>query len=201
MFDSRERIEAILGLLEQEVDFSNLTKQKIILEHYPLHQRNIQSIISSFNGQKWKLMIGFWTKDFYQNFESMNFIKAYYGEKFAFEFAFLVHYQAWLFFPALVGVLLTGFQAYQWQYHSLDKSVDGTFNGIYGIFLTLWSTAFVESWKRKEKVIKYYWAIDDATIEKSDERKDQFKFSNFYNDVTLDKEKKRVPPNKAKKCS
>ena len=41
MFDSRERIEAILGLLEQEVDFSNLTKQKIILEHYPLHQRNI----------------------------------------------------------------------------------------------------------------------------------------------------------------
>lgn len=78
--------------------------------------------------------------------------------------------------------------------HSLDKSVDGTLNAVYGIFLTLWSTAFIESWKHKEKVIKYYWAIDHDTIEKSDERTDQFKFSNFYNDVTSNKEKKRVPP-------
>ena len=92
MFDSRERIEAILGHLEQEIDFANLTKQKIIVEHYPLHQRNMQSIIDSFNGSKWKLMVSFWTNGFYENFESMNFIKAYYGEKFAFEFAFLIHY-------------------------------------------------------------------------------------------------------------
>jgi hypothetical protein len=80
--------------------------------------------------------------------------------------------------------------------NSVEKSVDGTLNGVYGIFLTLWSTAFIESWKRKEKVIKYYWAIDEDTIAKSDERTDQFKFNNFYNDVTSNKEKKRVPPSK-----
>jgi len=147
MFDSRERIEAVIGILEKEFDFGNLTKQKIILEHYPLHKRNIDDIISSFNDQKWKLTWGFWTNKFYSNFESMNFIKFYYGEKYAFEFAFLVHYQSWLIFPTVAGLCLFFFQTYHWAQHDLDRAADGSLNAVFGIFLTLWSTAFVESWK------------------------------------------------------
>ena len=39
MFDSRERIEVILAVLEQEIDFENYMKQGVILEHFPLHKR------------------------------------------------------------------------------------------------------------------------------------------------------------------
>jgi len=39
-------------------------------------------------------------------FQPINMIKNYHGEKYAFEFAFLLHYQAWLLIPAAGGILL-----------------------------------------------------------------------------------------------
>jgi anoctamin-10 len=117
-------------------------------------------------------MKGFWTSKFYDNFDSMNYIKSYYGEKYAFEFAFLVHYQSWLLFPTIVGLCLFFFQCYHWYNHDLDRAADGSLNAVFGILLSLWSTAFIESWKHKEKVIKFYWAVEKKTIEKDDERTD-----------------------------
>ena len=33
-------------------------------------------------------------------------IKNYYGEKYAFEYAFLIHYTAWLLIPGVAGTLV-----------------------------------------------------------------------------------------------
>ena len=41
----------------------------------------------------------------------LNLIKNYYGEKYAFEYAFLIHYQSWLKLPTVLGVILTIYQA------------------------------------------------------------------------------------------
>jgi hypothetical protein len=73
--------------------------------------------------------------------------------------------------------------------HGFENSQDGTLNGVFGILMTIWSSAFIESWKRKEKVIRYYWAIEEASISKDDERTEQFKFSHLYNDISFNKEK------------
>jgi hypothetical protein len=50
--------------------------------------------------------------DFHEHFVALNYLKMYYGEKYAFEFAFLIHYQAWLVFPAVGGIIVTMYQAY-----------------------------------------------------------------------------------------
>ena len=39
-------------------------------------------------------------------FEPINMIKNYYGEKYAFEYAFLIHYAAWLLIPGFFGILV-----------------------------------------------------------------------------------------------
>lgn len=52
-------------------------------------------------------MRGFVTGNFHEHFIAINYMKMYYGEKIAFEFAFLIHYQAWLLIPTVMGVILT----------------------------------------------------------------------------------------------
>lgn len=51
-------------------------------------------------------MKSFITGEFYQHFGPINYIKSYYGEKYALEFSFLLHYQAWLALPASVGTMM-----------------------------------------------------------------------------------------------
>jgi hypothetical protein len=37
MFDSRERIETIISILREEIDFENFVQQGVILNHFPMH--------------------------------------------------------------------------------------------------------------------------------------------------------------------
>jgi len=77
-------------------------------------------------------------------------IKNYYGEKYAFEYAFLLHYQAYLWVPSILGLLLTAYQVILFfKTGDLSYALDSNLNAIYGLFITLWATVFVESWKRK----------------------------------------------------
>ena len=84
-------------------------------------------------------------------------IKNYYGEKYAFEFAYLLHYQAWLFLPAFGGILLSVYSGLLYGEGATDgthpsrrfnNAIDTELNAIFGIFVALWATLFVESWKR-----------------------------------------------------
>ena len=124
MFDSRERIEAIISILTEQIDFEYYQKQNIIVAHYPLHKRNPSDILEVFyefhSNLKWHFVYGY--EDFkgpswYRYFTAINFVKSYFGEKYAFELAFLVHYQAWLQIPAVLGFFLTCYQGYEYYKH------------------------------------------------------------------------------------
>ena len=86
--------------------------------------------------------------------QPVNMIKNYYGEKHAFEFAFLCHYECWLTAPAVFGFLASFKIAINFaEGKSAADSLDTQVNGYFGIFLSLWATLFFESWKAKQETI------------------------------------------------
>lgn len=105
-----------------------------------------------------KLIRNFYSPSWVKYIEPLNMIKNYYGEKFAFQFAFLLHYEAWLIIPSIGGVFVLIRMGYiYYVQRDLDRALDTDANGIFGLLLALWATCFFESWKRKQKTIQYLW--------------------------------------------
>jgi hypothetical protein len=80
--------------------------------------------------------------------EPIHLVKKYYGERFAFFFAYFVHYQAILLYPAFLGLLLFGSQMYWFGTgkYGMNDALDTSFNGAYGLFVSIWASVFVKSW-------------------------------------------------------
>lgn len=100
--------------------------------------------MDSFNHYKWRILRGMITGNYYKYIEPINMIKNYYGEKYAFEFAFLVHYSAWLLIPGFLGVLVVieMLRIYR-QTGDFSKAIDTSGNGAFGIILSIWSICFL----------------------------------------------------------
>ena len=102
------------AIFANQIDFDYYTQTKIILAHFPLHKRNtVDHIENEFNKHRWKLIKGFLPfGDYMKYMEPLNILKNYYGEKYTFEFTFLLHYQAWLMIPGFIGIFVVLYQLY-----------------------------------------------------------------------------------------
>lgn len=152
MFESIEKQLIMYQILSKEIDFHDLEETGIIESHFPMHKCNSMDWIQkSLDHYKFKLMYGFVFGGFRKYMQPLNIIKLYYGEKYAFEYAFLIHYQAWLCIPSILGLMLYFFQLDRFRRLDIDMKTayDSPLNGIFGIFVAIWATLFVESWKRK----------------------------------------------------
>ena len=131
-----------------------------------LHKREtVSEIIESFDHYKWRLIRGMVIGNYTKYFEPLNMIKNYYGEKYAFEYAFLIHYAAWLLIPGIVGILVVIKMVYAYYITGeFSKSIDTDMNGAFGIFLSIWATCFLESWRKKQRNIQYYWNCGDNSF-------------------------------------
>ncbi len=77
-----------------------------------------------------------------------------------FYFAWLMFYTSWLMIPAVPGLALFIYQMtlIVYQYKTHDKiNLDNPFNCLYCLILAVWSTVFIEVWKRKESEIGHLW--------------------------------------------
>ena len=75
-----------------------------------------------------------------------------------------------------------------YEYKNVKWSVDTAWNGAYGIFLTLWASLFVESWKKKQARMIFEWDLENnSDVLINDERKGKFKFLYKYNEETNEK--------------
>lgn len=53
-----------------------------------------------------------------------------------------------LFWPAFFGAILFAYQMYRYvKTGNILVSIDTPFNGLYGLFLTIWATVFVDGWR------------------------------------------------------
>ena len=73
-----------------------------------------------------------------------------------------------------------------------QEALDSPMNGVYGLIVALWATLFVISWKRKQKMIQHIWCCQNNAFSKIDERKDEFKYYNTFNDKIGQQEIKKI---------
>lgn len=84
--------------------------------------------------------------------EKIDIIRDYYGEMYAFYFAFLVHYNWHLYFPAVLGLIFTIAQLLMQKI-----AIPGCM--VLVIFILIWATVVNEIWYRKENTLKFKWGM------------------------------------------
>ena len=132
-----------------------------------------------------KLIWSFLFGGFEKHLEPLNIIKNYYGERYAFEYVYLLHYQAWLIIPGVLGIISTGFFLNTFrENHDFNAAKDNQYNAIFGLLTALWATIFVESWKRVQTRLCYVWNCSDGSFADKDEREEDFKYFNKLNAKT-----------------
>ena len=96
-------------------DLGYLVQSKVVKEHFPVHahEEDREKIIISWNNDGKRLALGFLTGKYEENMQPLNFIREYYGAKFAFYFAWLIHYTGMLLLPSIVGIIITIVQVYR----------------------------------------------------------------------------------------
>ena len=75
-------------------------------------------------------------------------IRSYFGEKIALYFAFLGSYTHYLLGPAAVGV------AAAVDVYFVTGAVDSVTAPAFALFMSVWSTLFLEAWKRRNAVLQ-----------------------------------------------
>lgn len=126
--------------------------------------KNRKQISECWHQYKWSLVRGFLTPSRWEkSMAPLTYISDYYGEKYGFYFAWLIHYTSWLLMPSLFGLILAVYQIITGMSHgnSSNELFDTIGNVYYAIFIALWATAYVESWKRKEATLGNAWLMRD----------------------------------------
>ena len=94
-----------------------------------------------------------------EHLEILDVIMFYYGEKYAFYVAWLLHYTHFLIYPSVLGLAL-----FLYQYKTEESLNDvletpNVLNAVLAIFIAIWSTILVESWKQKEAYLGDRWQV------------------------------------------
>ncbi|CAJ0755811.1 22378_t:CDS:2 [Entrophospora sp. SA101] len=101
---------------------------------FPLHDRNYN-----------KNWIKAWSTKWLINDEDLNRLKDHFGEKIAYYFAFLQYYTIWLILPTVAGLFV--------------NFIVPNFTILFAIFNIVWSVAFTELWRQKERKLAISWGV------------------------------------------
>lgn len=173
LFRNMERIRLIVSYIRTEVGINFLQEKGFIVAHYPLHNiwqlkgknsnivqnipdedkllRNILYDFKPLNADG--PLITSWRTSLFNQKIPLSKIRNYYGEKLALYFEFLRYHQCSLLFPALIGIAVFVIQ----RVFDSQSSQVLALNAFYSIFMTIWATAFLEGWKRKEAALSISW--------------------------------------------
>lgn len=198
-FRSTEQARLMQSIFDKEFNVQTLIEGGVIYEHFMPHTSKKHEIIESLDKHGFRLVWNMMSmsESFLNHFEPINLIADYYGEKYALYLAFLYHHVGWLIVPSIVGSVLFVYQVvigilYQepelTTFESYLKLVDTPFNYAYIIFIALWSTFYVESWKRKQNSIRYIWGLN----EKEEQIRDSVKLSQRNTEVVYDEQQGRM---------
>ncbi|KAJ5771704.1 hypothetical protein N7520_002233 [Penicillium odoratum] len=116
------------GITPNHGKWSNVTAS------FPLHDQDACSA-----------MLRQWSRKNHLTSEDLDAIRAMFGEKVAFYYAFIHCYSQFLLVPTVLGMI-------GWMY-------SGPYSIIYGISLCIWCVVFVEFWKIREHDLSMRWGV------------------------------------------
>ncbi|ROL42058.1 Anoctamin-10 [Anabarilius grahami] len=112
-----------------------LQSKGVLVQYFPLH-----------NKEDLKRLSFSWYKKIKLSFQPLDDIKCYFGEGLALYFGFLEYFTF-----ALVPMALIGIPYYLFDWEDYDKYV------LFAVFNLVWSTVFLEVWKRCSATLAYGW--------------------------------------------
>ena len=159
-FRGTESIRLIKAIFKKEFNVQTLIEGGVVFEHFMLHTSKKYEIVESISRNKNRLIFSMLSfgSEFKDYFEPINLIADYYGEKYALYLAFVLHHMAWLIPLSILGSLLFGYhiilgildyESGQLWIEAYLKGVDTVWNYAFLFVIAIWSTLYVESWKRK----------------------------------------------------
>lgn len=196
IFRSVDRLKLIMSILEGptamkgcNLNFDKLKKPNgprtkaqhaALLNNYPLHDVEERQALEKE-----------WMRPFYMpNAQPLDRVKNYFGEKVALYFGWLGHYTTWLITPAVLGV------AAQIEIGA-DATNDVVGLSFFGFFMCLWSTFFLEFWKRKQSTLSMEWGMKG--FEDEEDERPAFEGEDITSPVTGESMKWFNPVAKLKK--
>lgn len=112
-----------------------LQSKGVLVQYFPLH-----------NKEDLKRLSFSWYKKIKLSFQPLDDIRCYFGEGLALYFGFLEYFTF-----ALVPMALIGIPYYLFDWEDYDKYV------LFAVFNLIWSTVFLEVWKRCSATLAYGW--------------------------------------------
>ncbi|KAJ3207444.1 Anoctamin-7, partial [Dinochytrium kinnereticum] len=87
-------------------------------------------------------------------------VRSYFGEKVAYYFSFLGFYTLWLYFPAILGVIVFLFGVSQTP-NDFYASFDNALTVPFAFFMAVWVCTMLEFWKRQEVTLRTIWGCGE----------------------------------------
>lgn len=158
-FRGVDRVKLIMSLLTfptrdggAGLPLDKLVAKQVVLAAFPLHATDELHTLEA----RW---LRYWSPPWRQPLQR---IVDYYGEKIGFYFLFLGHYATYFMVAALAGVAVF-LDTLISPLHENAKSVPA-----FCVFMSLWATVFVQTWKRKQARHAMLWGTIGFEADESD---------------------------------
>ncbi|CAB4381280.1 unnamed protein product [Rhizophagus irregularis] len=144
-----------------------LVDDGIFMDYYPLHDGS-PIVTNNLPLEQMNLraqLIKLWIPP--GGGQPLDKIRLYFGEKVALYFAWLGFYTSWLSIASVVGTIVVIYGLLEYHvFHSgkeNDFSIiwDNALTAPFAFFMAVWSTCFLETWKRYNASIAYDWDVSD----------------------------------------
>ncbi|XP_073659137.1 anoctamin-8 isoform X2 [Tursiops truncatus] len=141
---------------------------------------NVESELRFFTSQERQSIIRFWLQNLrakqgealhnvrFLEDQPINEICDYFGVKIAMYFAWLGFYTSAMVYPAVFGSVL-------YTFTETDQTSRDVSCVVFALFNVVWSTLFLEEWKRRGAELAYKWGTLDSPGEAVEEPRPQFR--------------------------
>ncbi len=155
-FRNVDRIKLIIAILEGPLiergcalNLRDMRGHKVVLAAFPLHEYDDLKALQRKWLQLWSLQ------------QPVDNIRDYFGERIAFYFVYLNHYVNALVSPAIGGLVT-------YIVKVIYGDPENFLMPYFTVFMILWSTFFIEFWKRRQITVAMQWGVHGFEAEETD---------------------------------